>query len=126
MTLQTIRVVNIKGINNKTFTLNIVPNKPSILYAPNGYGKTSLAIGFDSLNSNRLNIGKENLYQNDENNDPLLELTYARLDGSTATLQATKVTNNIATEIDHYVIRNLVRPKPAILKFNGRSHPIAS
>ena len=33
--IQSITIENIKGIKNLTFNLDIIPNKPSVLVAPN-------------------------------------------------------------------------------------------
>ena len=46
--LNSISIHAIKGIQNKTFNLDLYPNKPSILVAPNGFGKSSFAIAFNS------------------------------------------------------------------------------
>jgi hypothetical protein len=35
--LKVIEIENIKGISHKRFELDILPNKPSLLVAPNGY-----------------------------------------------------------------------------------------
>ena len=59
MNISTIEIVNIKGIENKTFFLDIVPNKPNILVAPNGFGKSSFAISFDSLKSNKIELDEK-------------------------------------------------------------------
>lgn len=36
--LKVIEIENIKGIQQKRFELDISPNKPSLLVAPNGFG----------------------------------------------------------------------------------------
>lgn len=42
--LKIIEIENIKGIGHKRFALDIWPNKPSLLVAPNGFGKSSFLI----------------------------------------------------------------------------------
>jgi len=42
--LKVIEIENIKGISHKRFQLDILPNKPSLLVAPNGFGKSSIAV----------------------------------------------------------------------------------
>jgi len=128
MTLQRFRIANVKGIQNKTFIFGagIPPNKPSLLYAPNGFGKSSLAIAFDSLNNNRLDLHKENCYKNDETLLPLLEITYQKSDGTVVNLQADNATNTIKNEFDVFVINNQVRAKTTPMKFLGKTVHSAS
>lgn len=45
--IKVIEIKNIKGIQHRRFELDILPNKPSLLVAPNGFGKSSLAIAFN-------------------------------------------------------------------------------
>ncbi len=126
MTLQTIRVVHVKGIQNKSFTLNIIPNRPSLLYAPNGFGKSSLAIAFDSLQSNRLNLHGDNVYKNDEALRPILAIRYEKPDNTVVDLQADDAGNTIKNEFDCFVINNQVRAKSTPMRFGGRTNHIAS
>ncbi|WP_420553917.1 hypothetical protein [Neptuniibacter marinus] len=49
MTIKKLIIENIKGFSSQSFELNIIPNKPSLLVAPNGFGKSSLAAAFLSL-----------------------------------------------------------------------------
>ena len=121
MTLQLIRIVHVKGIQDKTFSLNIIPNKPSLLYAPNGFGKSSLAIAFNSLNNNRLNLDNDNLFEGNDANRPSLEVQYQRPDLTIANLVANDTSNTIKDEFDCFVINNKVRAKGTQLRFNGRT-----
>lgn len=54
--ISNITIKNIKGFmdQNNSFDVHILPNKVNLLVAPNGFGKSSIAKGFESLNSNRL------------------------------------------------------------------------
>jgi ABC-type cobalamin/Fe3+-siderophores transport system ATPase subunit len=52
--LTSLKIENVKGILSKYFFLDLYPNKPSILVAPNGFGKSSIACAFKSLNNNRI------------------------------------------------------------------------
>jgi len=98
MPIKNITIQNIKGISAKTFVLNIIPNRPSLLVAPNGFGKSSFATAFRSLNANRLDIDEEDLHMNDENNRPTLEIGYERADGTTVTLRADDHGNTISNQ----------------------------
>lgn len=62
-----ITIENIKGIENKTFELNINPNIPSIFVAPNGFGKSSFAIAFNSLNKKKLKLDEDYRHKNNQN-----------------------------------------------------------
>ena len=44
MEIKNIEITNIKGINHIVFNLELIPNKPNLLVAPNGFGKSSFAI----------------------------------------------------------------------------------
>ncbi|MFH0759445.1 MAG: hypothetical protein V2B15_19315 [Bacteroidota bacterium] len=56
MKIKSIEVTNVKGISNKLLKLDLEPNKPNILVAPNGFGKSSIGIAFDSLRRGKIEI----------------------------------------------------------------------
>lgn len=99
--IKKITIENIKGIENKEFELNIHPNKPIILVAPNGFGKSSLAIAFKSLNNRRLKLDENNYHKNDSNLIPRLIIDY---NGNI--LEATNGSNTINSEFSSFVINN--------------------
>lgn len=70
MNITSIQIKNIKGIENKSFKLDLPPNKPNILVAPNGFGKSSFAIGFDSLKSSKIELDDKHYYLNQPSNRP--------------------------------------------------------
>ena len=49
MNINQVEITNVKGIGNKSFQLDLNPNKANILVAPNGCGKSSFALAFDRL-----------------------------------------------------------------------------
>jgi len=59
MKIKSIEIIHVKGIGNHPFQLDLIPNKPNILVAPNGFGKSSFGIAFDSLGGIKLNRCKE-------------------------------------------------------------------
>ena len=64
--LNSISITNIKGIGaSKTFELDLFPNKPSLLVAPNGFGKSSFACAFNSMNGNRIDLAEKNYHNGD-------------------------------------------------------------
>ena len=74
--IKIIEIENIKGIHRKTFNLDIFPNKPSLLVAPNGFGKSSLATAFKSMNNRRIILEDDDCYQCNTANLPRIRLQY--------------------------------------------------
>ena len=71
-----IRVKNVKGFweSSQPIKVSIIPNKVNLLVAPNGWGKSSLTAAFESLHSNKIDVGKENKYKQDETLDSELKI----------------------------------------------------
>lgn len=105
--IKVIEIENIKGIQQKRFELDILPNKPSLLVAPNGFGKSSFASAFNSMNNRRINLTEDNYHTEDETLAPRIYIEYERPDTSIATLEATSTTNSISSEFDYFVINNV-------------------
>jgi len=125
--IEKICIENVKGFGPKRcFNLNIIPNKPSILVAPNGFGKSSLAAAFNSLNSNRMNLDRDHYYKNDNNNDPSLSLQYKNHEEKTKVLMANKVSNSVSKEFDCFVINNKVKAKAKQIRISGVARAVAS
>lgn len=74
--LEKIIIKTIKGIENKTFDLDIYPNKPSILVAPNGYGKSSFAVAFSSFNNYRLYLDEDNICKTKSKEPPSINIIH--------------------------------------------------
>ena len=70
MKIKTVHIKNVRGLGNHKSELNMIPNKPSILVAPNGSGKSSFAFAFQWLNRLRMKLNKDDAYMGDENNKP--------------------------------------------------------
>lgn len=66
--IKSIRLKYCKGIVDKEFELNIKPNILNLLVAPNGFGKSSIAHTFNSLNikNGQLEPKNENFYYRNE------------------------------------------------------------
>lgn len=109
--LKVIEIENIKGISHKRFELDILPNKPSLLVAPNGFGKSSFAVAFKEMNNKRINLTKDNYHKEDDTLPPKIYIEYERPDLTIATLEATATTNTICAELDYFVINNPTKPK---------------
>jgi hypothetical protein len=119
--IKSITVEKVKGIDSKTFVLELIPNKPSILVAPNGYGKSSFTAAFSKLNGNGIKLDKDTFHKNDETNKPKLFITIVKEDSSEVIVFAEENANNIKTEFDIFVINNLLIPKHKKNTFNGHT-----
>lgn len=119
--LRVIEIENIKGISHKRFALDILPNKPSLLVAPNGFGKSSFAVAFNEMNNRRINLTEDNFHQANATLQPRIYTEYERPDGTLAQLQATSTNNSISTELDYFVINNPTKPKGVGSQFGRAS-----
>ena len=110
--IKTICIENVKGFGaRQCFELNIIPNKPSILVAPNGFGKSSLTAAFNALNSNRMVLHKDHFHQDDETNLPSLSIEFKKDDGTFETLVANSSSNQLGNIFDVFVINSKVEAK---------------
>lgn len=119
--IKSITIDKVKGIDSKTFDLELIPNKPSILVAPNGFGKSSLTAAFNKLNGNGIKLDKDTFYQNDETNKPKLTITIENDDSTQTTLVAEENVNTVKNEFDIFVINNLLIPKHKKQTFSGNT-----
>jgi len=117
MIISKIEITNIKGIGNKSFNLDLTPNKPNILVAPNGFGKSSFAIAFNSLKSNKIELGDNDYFNKKQTNRPELKLTLS----NGTVLIADDNQNTITNDFDVFVINNQTEPKATVQSFNGYS-----
>lgn len=93
---------HVKGIEDLAIECDFLPNKPNFLVAPNGSGKSSLAVAFSSLNSRRLKLAESNRYKGVDWEDVSLSISFD--DGRK--LSANADVNEFAGEIDVQVIRS--------------------
>lgn len=100
-----IKISYVKGIKDEEFVLDLIPNKPSILVAPNGFGKSSFATAFDSLKESGLVVDKKYFYMNSSKYKPILNMEI-EYDGIKKSLKADDSTNNINGEFGVFVINS--------------------
>lgn len=128
--IKTIQIENIKGIGSgqdaKSFDLDIIPNKPSLIVAPNGFGKSSFATAFKSMNSERVKLDQKDFYKEDETNLPSLRINFKQADQSIINLEANSTSNTIIDIFDCYVINSPVKAKGVGQNFGGRVNVSAS
>lgn len=60
MYIKSITIDNVRGFEHWTLEQAILPNRPNILVAPNGFGKSSIATAFASLSRNKIEVKKDN------------------------------------------------------------------
>lgn len=127
--IKEITIKYIKGIEEKTFDFNIIPNKPTIFVAPNGFGKSSITKAFDSLNKNCIKIAnKEDFFGNKEENNKKSELIIKieKKDKGIEELKANQKTNSICLYFDIFVINHAITPKSKGQSFGGFTSSKAS
>lgn len=101
--ISNITIKNIKGFmdQNNSFDVHILPNKVNLLVAPNGFGKSSIAKGFESLNSNRLDLPDDLYHDKNSLILPEISITY-----DNNVLSANKDQNTISSIFDVTVINS--------------------
>lgn len=109
--IKSIKIENVKGIKNETFIFdNFYPNKPHILVAPNGFGKSSFAKCFNSLNRDRLKLVDDSDFFNKiESNKPKLSLQYTDENNVENFLLANENINEINKEFSIFVINSQLK-----------------
>ena len=116
MKIKSISIEYIKGIKDKTFELDLYPNKPNIFVAPNGFGKSSFTTAFKVLNKNKINlVEKEDFYENNDqnNNNSNIKIIIEDENKETKELIATNEKNEIGKTFDIFIINSsfLVKAK---------------
>lgn len=109
-----ITIEKVKGIENKTFNIEIKENMYNLLVAPNGFGKSSFFAAFDSLRASKME----------------LKDSYAPIGGDTVscklsitdngiTYSADNTSNQLYAEYNIYCINCRLTPKAIGKNFNG-------
>lgn len=104
--ISNIEIKNIKGIENKSFNVQIVPNKPNLLIAANGFGKSSIATAFLSMNSRRIILADKDCHKGDSSLSPELGIT---INEQKLVVNASK--NELHKLFDIVVINSRLLPK---------------
>lgn len=118
MKINTIEITNVKGIGNKVFNLDLIPNKPIILVAPNGFGKSSFSIAFDSLKKSKIELDQKHYHNDDDTNRPILSLTIEDSSGQ-RTIVANDTSNSINNDFDVFVINSQLMAKATKMNISG-------
>jgi hypothetical protein len=118
MKIKIIEISSVKGIGNKVFDLDLVPNKPIILVAPNGFGKSSFSIAFDSLKKSKIELDQKHYHNDDDTNRPVLSLTIEDSAGQ-RTIVANDTSNSINNDFDVFVINSQLMAKATKMNISG-------
>ncbi|ARN81803.1 ABC transporter ATP-binding protein [Methylocystis bryophila] len=124
--IKKIEINQVKGISNTIFDVELIPNKPTILVAPNGFGKSSFAVAFHSLRPSKLEIEDEHAHNGNAGAMPEIVITSTMDDGSEETLTANSGMNEISAAFSVYVIRSALKPRARVHKIQGNSIATAS
>ncbi|SHH46518.1 AAA ATPase domain-containing protein [Fibrobacter sp. UWH9] len=119
MKIESIHIRNVRGLQDANIQLGMVPNKPSLLVAPNGSGKSSFAIAFQSLQKNKISVPENDVYNNDLSRRTSLEIKTD--DGKSYIANEEK--NEIQKEFSVFVINSKNKPKASIRNINGTRVP---
>ncbi|BFM05690.1 hypothetical protein [Halioxenophilus aromaticivorans] len=106
MTISQIEIRNIKGILNECFKVQLKAYKPNLLVAPNGFGKSSVATAFSSMNTQRMDLADKDHHKEDLKLEPELSITV-----DTNKLTADKTKNEIRKQFDVLVVNSGLTPK---------------
>jgi len=106
MTISQVEIKNIKGISHECFKVQLKPYKPNLLVAPNGFGKSSIAIAFSSMNTKRIDLSENDRHKENDQLAPELSIT---VDGQKLTANITK--NDIRKTFDVLVVNSGLTPK---------------
>lgn len=103
MKIKSIHIKNVRGFCDHHIELNMIPNKPSLLVAPNGSGKSSFAFAFQWLNRLRLKLDTDDAFEGNVANKPELII---ETDEPREILIATENENKINKKFGISVINN--------------------
>lgn len=86
MFINKIKIKNIKGKKEWEHSFDgLCSNKVNLFVAYNGYGKTTLTTAFASAAHGKIDLNKKDYYNDDQSNEPSLELEYSH-EGETKTV----------------------------------------
>ena len=113
MNIKSITIDNVRGFEHWTLEQAILPNRPNILVAPNGFGKSSIATAFASLSGNKIEVKKEN-----KPNEIEALVSQLKIELTTGEqLIANSENNTISSMFDIYVVQSQLLPKATAQRF---------
>lgn len=118
--IKKIRIENIKGKREfeVSFT-DLTANQPNIIVAPNGYGKSTIAAAFKAIQHGKLKIDSRDLYQQNTDNHPKLEIEL--LGEHEGVYTASDIEGNITASISLGVINSPLYAKSTARRYGDRT-----
>lgn len=117
--INSIKIKFFKGIEEMKYESILHPFMPHLFVAPNGFGKTSLATAFKSLNRDRIKLEEKNIHKNNNLFIPELEIIISN-DLNKKELKATVNDNGISKVFEINVITNLIKPVANYRNIQGK------
>ena len=114
-----IAITNVKGIENSVFDVQLIPNKPTLIVAPNGFGKSSITAAFGSLRSRKMELDKDEYHKGDEDLNPSLKISYTMQNGNKVEKEADHTKNELTAEFGVHVINSQLVSKAKRLRIGG-------
>ena len=105
MIIKSVHIKNVRGLENRKILLDMIPNKPSVLIAPNGSGKSSFASAFQWLGKYKMKILNEKDAFND-NIENLPEMEIITDESVNNVYVANDKKNDIVKKFGIFVINN--------------------
>ena len=106
MVINSITIENVKGIERLEIKQTIKPNRPNILVAPNGFGKSSIAIAFNSLKANKIELADENMHNGNKALTPTISLKLS----TGKEIEANESKNTIKEVFSVFVVNSQLKP----------------
>ena len=102
MNISKVTIDYIKGIGHFELNQPLLPNRPNILVAPNGFGKSSLASAFLAISNGKIALKPEEFYMENSSYTPKVELQMT----NGITLVADSNSNTIIQHFSIHVVNN--------------------
>lgn len=118
MRIEKITIENVKGIDKHEYEYTLAPNKPIFFVAPNGFGKSSFGIAFNSLTPSKIELHKNHLYKNKVTNLPKIQIDFNDR-GLKSLVLANNSINEINNKFDVFVINSNLVAKAKLANING-------
>jgi len=120
--IRNITITNVRGISHTEITCDIHPNVPTFFVAPNGFGKTSIATAFNSMNRNRIELQDDDRFKNSQTALPEIKITNEAGEVFIANTESNTIINTFSV----CVINSQIKAKSTTRNFGNFSSSSAS
>lgn len=118
--IKRIKIENIKGKDNWELTFDdFNANQPNIIVAPNGYGKSTLAVAFEAASRGCIKLKPKDYYMQDVSNHPMLEIEL--LGDHRGVYTTTDSEGGISKNFTVYTINSPLYAKNTTREFGGNT-----